>query len=61
MSKRIRIGASVDEEIYREFKSISDKTKVPVSKLLDEAMLIIIRKFQNNGKLFDESKEEDMK
>ena len=56
---RIRIGASVDEKIYSEFKKISHKTKIPVSRLLDESMILIIEKSKNGEELISNLENEE--
>lgn len=43
---RIRISNSIDKELFEKLKKLSEDTKVPMSKLLDEAIedLLIKRK-----------------
>lgn len=38
LKNRIAISNSVDKELWTRIKDLHDKTKVPISKLLDEAM-----------------------
>lgn len=35
---RVRITTSIDKKLYDKLKKLSDKTKVPMSKLYDEAI-----------------------
>jgi hypothetical protein len=46
MDKRIRIGSSVDPNIWSQFQELSKKTRIPVSKLLDEAMEDLLKKYE---------------
>lgn len=43
---RVRISNSIDKELYNKLKELSEDTKIPMSKLLDEAIedLLIKRK-----------------
>ena len=41
---RIKIGSPIDKELYRKLKELSLVTRVPVSKLLDEAIEDLIVK-----------------
>lgn len=42
---RKRIGNSVDKQLYNELKKVSENTKIPMSKLLDEGIEYIIKKY----------------
>ena len=42
---RTRIGNTVDNELLRQFKCLSDKTRIPMSKLLDEAIKDLLVKY----------------
>lgn len=41
---RTRISNSIDKELYKKLKSYSEKSKIPMSKLLDEAILDLLNK-----------------
>ena len=41
---RIRISNSIDKKLYEELKKLSEETKVPMSKLLDEAIEDLLKK-----------------
>lgn len=41
---RIRISNSIDKELYEKLKRLSAETKVPMSKLLDEAIEDLLKK-----------------
>jgi hypothetical protein len=45
LKNRVRYTNSVDIEILETFKEISTNTKIPQSKLLDEAILDLITKY----------------
>ena len=46
MDKRIRVGSSVDPTIWAQFQQLSKDTRIPVSKLLDEAMEDLLKKYE---------------
>lgn len=41
---RIRIGSAIDKELYEQLKRLSEETRIPISKLLDEALADLIKK-----------------
>ena len=41
---RVRISNSIDKELYEKLKKLSEETKVPMSKLLDEAIEDLLKK-----------------
>ena len=41
---RIRISNSIDKVLYEKLKKLSEETKVPMSKLLDEAIEDLLKK-----------------
>ena len=43
---RKRLSTSVDKDILKESKKISDDTKIPFSKLMDEALNDLIIKYR---------------
>jgi hypothetical protein len=45
MEKRIRVGSSVDPAIWTKIQQLSKTTRIPVSKLLDEAMEDLLAKY----------------
>lgn len=46
MDKRIRVGSSVDPALWEKIQQLSKQTRIPISKLLDEAMEDLIKKYQ---------------
>jgi len=41
---RVRISNSIDKVLYEKLKKLSEETKVPMSKLLDEAIEDLLKK-----------------
>lgn len=41
---RIRISNSIDKKLFEELKKLSEETKVPMSRLLDEAIEDLLKK-----------------
>lgn len=50
LKTRIQISSSVDKKLWKEFWAFSNKTKVPISKRLDEAMTDILIKYGEKKK-----------
>jgi len=44
LKTRFSISSSVEKKIWLKLKDYSDKTKVPISKLLDEAIDDLLKK-----------------
>lgn len=42
LTNRTRISNAVDNDLYKQLKELSDETKIPISKLLDEAIELLI-------------------
>ena len=47
LKNRVRIGSAIDKKLYEEIKMISEKTRIPISKLLDEAIEDLVKKHKN--------------
>lgn len=47
LKNRIKPGMAVDKELYEKVKELSDQTRIPISKLFDEALKDLIEKHQN--------------
>lgn len=41
---RVRLGSSVDKKLDEELRKLSKQTRIPISKLLDEAIELVIKK-----------------
>ncbi|MGL4912252.1 MAG: ribbon-helix-helix domain-containing protein [Romboutsia sp.] len=44
LKNRTRIGSAIDTELYNKLKKLSDTTRIPISKLLDEAIENLLSK-----------------
>jgi len=44
LKTRFPVSTSIDKELWTKIKMLSDKTKVPISKLLDEAIEDLLKK-----------------
>lgn len=45
LKNKIRIGNTLDKKLLEEFKKLSDITKIPMSKLLDEPIEDLLKKY----------------
>lgn len=45
LKTRVRIGNTVNAVLMEQFKKLSEQTRIPMSKLLDEAIEDLIRKY----------------
>lgn len=43
LKNRTRISSTLDNEIYRKLKKYSDKSGVPISKILDRAVISYLK------------------
>jgi post-segregation antitoxin (ccd killing protein) len=50
LKNRIRIGSAVDKIIYDDLRNLSKTTRIPMSRLLDEAIKDLIRKYRKKQK-----------
>lgn len=44
LKNRTRIGITIDNSLHVQFKQLSKDTKIPMSKLLDEAISDLLKK-----------------
>ena len=44
LKNRIRISSSIDINLNNKLKALSEETKIPISKLLDEAIELLLKK-----------------
>jgi predicted DNA-binding protein len=42
LKNRVAISNAVDKELYQKLKNYSDKTSIPISKLLDKAIAMFL-------------------
>lgn len=48
LTNRIKIGTAINKEIYEKLKELSEQTRIPMSKLLDEALEDLLKKHSNS-------------
>ena len=48
LKNRERIGSAIDKELMRQLREYSKESKVPISKLLDEAIEDLLKKRTSN-------------
>lgn len=48
LTTRTRIGNTVNTELLKEFKQLSKDTKIPMSRLLDEAIDDLLKKYKKD-------------
>lgn len=48
LTTRTRIGNTVNTELLKEFKQLSKDTKIPMSRLLDEAIEDLLKKYKKD-------------
>lgn len=46
LKNRTRIGTTVENELLEKFRELAKETKIPMSKLLDEAIDDLIKKYK---------------
>lgn len=46
LTNRVRISNAIDKELYSQLKEISKETMIPVSKLLDRAIELLIEEYK---------------
>lgn len=49
LKNRTRIGLAVDTNILQQLKDLSKETRIPQSKLLDEAIELLLAKHKNTN------------
>ncbi len=50
LTTRTRIGNTINTELLKEFKQLSKDTKIPMSRLLDEAIEDLLKKYKKDQK-----------
>jgi len=46
LKNRTQVSSSVDKEIWKRFKELSKQTRIPLARLLDEAMEDLLKKHE---------------
>ena len=47
LKNRTKIGSAIDTELYNKLTELSEKTRIPISKLLDEALSDLLEKHKS--------------
>ena len=42
LKNRIRIGSAIDIDLFNKLKQLSETTQIPISKLLDNAIKLLL-------------------
>jgi hypothetical protein len=50
LKNRTRISNAVDTDLYNKLMDLSKKTMVPVSKLLDKSIELLLNEYSNENK-----------
>ena len=46
LKNRIRISNAIDKDLYENLKKLSEETMIPMSKLLDKAIELLLKENQ---------------
>lgn len=46
LKNRVQIGSSIDKELYLKLKELSTETMIPMSKLLDKGISLVLEEFK---------------
>lgn len=46
LKNRTRISNAVDSKLYERLQQISKETSIPVSKLLDKALILLVKEYE---------------
>ena len=49
LKNRTKIGAAIDNNLLEGLKALSVSTRIPLSKLLDEAIEDLLKKYNEKG------------
>ena len=47
LKNRVVPNSAVDKTLYEKIRGISKETKIPISKLLDKAIELLLEKYKN--------------
>lgn len=48
LKNRVRIGSAIDKELYKKLKQLSESTRINMSRLLDEALDDLLKKYEQD-------------
>jgi hypothetical protein len=46
LKNRVQVSSSVDKILWEDFQKLSKKTRIPISRLLDEAIEETLKRYQ---------------
>ena len=46
LKNRIRISNAVDKELWQQVRSLSEETMIPMAKLLDKGIELVIKEYK---------------
>jgi mRNA-degrading endonuclease RelE of RelBE toxin-antitoxin system len=46
LKNRARLSSTIDKNLFKKIKKLSEKTRIPVSRLLDEALEDLFKKYE---------------
>lgn len=46
LKNRIRVSNAIDKDLYTSLKKLSEETMIPISKLLDKAIELLLKENQ---------------
>lgn len=50
LKNRARIGNAVDKELFERLKQLSEETMIPMSKLLDKGIELLLEEYKKPAK-----------
>ena len=50
LTTRVRIGNAVDKELFEQLKQLSEQTMIPMSRLLDKGIELVLKEYAKPAK-----------
>ena len=50
LTTRVRIGNAVNKELFEKLKQLSKETMIPMSRLLDRGIELVLQEYKKPGK-----------
>ena len=50
LTTRIRIGNAIDKKLFEQLKKLSQETMIPMSKLLDRGIELVLKEYDKSTK-----------
>lgn len=48
LTNRVRIGSAIDKKLYEQLKELSNQTMIPMSKLLDKGIELVLNEYKKS-------------